>query len=435
MNFQENLAALDLEHIWHPCSQMQEHQNFPIIPIKRAKGMYLYDFNNNAYMDLISSWWVNLFGHSNAYINKQLKNQINDLEHVIFASFSHKPIITLSQRLCKLTQLDKCFYADNGSSCIEIALKMSYHFHFLENKTYQKKLFLSLSNSYHGETLGALSVGDVKLYKDTYTPLLLHNLTTPVPKNDNEIQDCLNALKHLLDKHDKEICAFIVEPLLQCAGNMNIYSEKYLKQAVLMCREKKIHIIFDEIATGFGRIGTMFAYEQCKIKPDFLCLSKGISGGYLPLSVLLTHNEIYNKFYAPYEENKAFLHSHSYTGNALACACANATLDIFEKENIIEKNQVLSEFIFSTLQEALKDLIKQQVVCNLRHLGMVFAFEVSLQTTERLSLTIFKKALTKGLLLRPLNNTIYLMPPYIITHKEVEKAVMGLVEIINELKT
>ncbi|QQW75104.1 adenosylmethionine--8-amino-7-oxononanoate transaminase [Helicobacter pylori] len=434
MNFQENLAALDLEYLWHPCSQMQEHQNFPIIPIKKAQGIYLYDFNDNAYMDLISSWWVNLFGHNNAYISQQLKNQIDDLEHVLLASFSHKPIITLSQRLCQLTSMDKCFYADNGSSCIEIALKMSYHAHFLKDQTHPKKLFLSLSNSYHGETLGALSVGDVKLYKDTYTPLLLKNLITPVPKNDSEIENSLNALKRLLDEHGREICAFIAEPLLQCAGNMHIYSAKYLKQAVLWCKQKNIHIIFDEIATGFGRTGSMFAYEQCGIKPDFLCLSKGISGGYLPLSVLLTHNEIYNQFYAPYEENKAFLHSHSYTGNALACACANATLDIFEKENIIEKNKALSEFIFSALQNALKDLIEQQVVSNLRHLGMVFAFEVFIQTKERLSLAVFKKALKKGLLLRPLNNTIYLMPPYIITHEEIKKAIAGLVEAIDELK-
>lgn len=330
--------------------------------------------------------------------------------------------------------MDKCFYADNGSSCIEIALKMSYHAHFLKNQTRHKKLFLSLSNSYHGETLGALSVGDVKLYKDTYTPLLLKNLTTPVPKNDNEIENSLNALRRLLDEHGGEICAFIAEPLLQCAGNMHIYSAKYLKQAVLLCKQKDIHIIFDEIATGFGRTGSMFAYEQCGIEPDFLCLSKGISGGYLPLSALLTRNEIYNQFYAPYEENKAFLHSHSYTGNALACACANATLDIFEKENVIEKNKALSGFIFSALQNALKPLIEQQVVSNLRHLGMVFAFEVSIQTKERLSLAVFKKALKKGLLLRPLNNTIYLMPPYIITHEEITKAVVGLVEILDELK-
>ncbi|WP_143430723.1 aminotransferase class III-fold pyridoxal phosphate-dependent enzyme, partial [Helicobacter pylori] len=247
-------------------------------------------------------------------------------------------------------------------------------------------------------------------------------------------ENSLNALKRLLDKHGGEICAFIAEPLLQCAGNMHIYSAKYLKQAVLLCKQKNIHIIFDEIATGFGRTGSMFAYEQCGIEPDFLCLSKGISGGYLPLSALLTHNEIYNQFYAPYEENKAFLHSHSYTGNALACACANATLDIFEKENVIEKNKALSEFIFSTLQKALKDLIERQVVSNLRHLGMVFAFEVFIQTKERLSLAVFKKALTKGLLLRPLNNTIYLMPPYIITHEEIKKAVARLVEILDELK-
>lgn len=279
MNFQENLAALDLEYLWHPCSQMQEHQNFPIIPIKKAQGIYLYDFNDNAYMDLISSWWVNLFGHNNAYISQQLKNQIDDLEHVLLASFSHKPIITLSQRLCQLTGMDKCFYADNGSSCIEIALKMSYHAHFLKNQTRPKKLFLSLSNSYHGETLGALSVGDVKLYKDTYTPLLLKNLITPVPKNDSEIENSLNALKRLLDEHGREICAFIAEPLLQCAGNMHIYSAKYLKQAVLWCKQKTSTLFLMKSPPGLGAQGACLLMSNAELSPIFYACLRGLAGG------------------------------------------------------------------------------------------------------------------------------------------------------------
>ncbi|WP_120952438.1 adenosylmethionine--8-amino-7-oxononanoate transaminase [Helicobacter sp. L8] len=420
---------LDMHYIWHPCSQMHDHEQLPLVPIARAQGIYLYDFENNAYIDAISSWWVNLLGHNHPYITQQLKAQADTLEHVLLAGFTHPQIIRLSERLCQLSTFEKCFYADNGSSCIEVALKMSYHSHLLQGA--HKPKFLSLSNSYHGETLGALSISNVGLYKDTYKPLFLEHLSTPVPKSDAHIFLALRALEAQLDTHHKTLSAFILEPLIQCAGGMHFYSPEYVRQASQMCQERGVHVIFDEIAVGFGRTGTLFAYQQCGVKPDFLCLSKGISGGYLPLSVVLTSNRIYKQFYAPYAQNKNFLHSHSYTGNALACACANATLDVLEQENVLEHNRILSAHMQACLQESLGGL---KGVANLRALGMVFAFELEgYRGSTRASLAIFAKAMQKGVLLRPLGNTIYCMPPYCINETQIQYIARVLREIVLEL--
>ena len=424
----KKLQKLDLEHIWHPCTQMKDHEFLPLIPIKKAKGVWLYDFDDKAYLDCVSSWWVNLFGHCNPYISRAIKKQLAQLEHVILAGFSHEQIIMLSARLCQLAgkPFNKCFYADNGSSAVEIALKMSFQFHLnLGQKRYK---FLALSNAYHGETLGALSVGDVGLYKDIYKPLLLECLSTPVPKDEN-FENELKTLRLILEKNGNEICAFILEPLVQCEGNMRMKKAQFIDEAIKLCKEFGIQIIFDEVATAFGRTGSFFAFEQCKLKPDFLCLSKGITGGYLPLSVVLTSDEIYNAFYAPYETQKAFLHSHSYTGNALACAAANAVLDIFEHHNIIEKNHKLSTFIKNKF-EILKEF---DFLGNFRQCGMIYAFDILRNPDTRAGLLVFQKALKKGLLLRPLGNTIYFMPPYVIRKDEIKYVCKSLREIFKEM--
>ncbi|WP_257395357.1 adenosylmethionine--8-amino-7-oxononanoate aminotransferase [Campylobacter lari subsp. concheus] len=420
-----NLKELDLKHIWHPCTQMSDHEFLPLIPIKNAKGVYLYDFDEKSYIDCISSWWVNIFGHCNEYINEKIKDQLQSLEHVLLAGFSHEPIIKLSQRLCELLPFDKCFFADNGSSAIEVALKMSFQYHL--NNGSKKDKFLSLSNSYHGETLGALSVGDVALYKKTYEPLLLKSITTPVPTNKDYTKE-LEILESILKNHHHEICAFILEPLLQCAGNMHMYELRYLNEAIKLAKDYGVQVIFDEIATGFGRTGEMFALDYCSQSIDYICLSKGITGGYLPLSVVLTKDEIYEKFYDSYESQKAFLHSHSYTGNALACAAANATLDIFEKENIIAKNKIKSTFI-KKQWESLKEF---DFLGNFRNLGMVSAFDIQKSKYQRAGLEIFQRALEKGLLLRPLGNTIYFMPPYVINEDEIAYVVESLREIFKD---
>lgn len=421
---QNDLIKLDLAHIWHPCTQMKEHEFVPLIPIKRAKGVYLYDFNDKSYIDCVSSWWVNLFGHSNDYINAKIIEQLNTLEHIIMAGFSHESIIRLSKRLTDLlpAKLNKCFYADNGSSAVEVALKMSFHKNLLQGKL--KNKFLSLSNSYHGETIAALSVSDVELYKKTYKPLLLECLNTPAPSG-MEYEKELFELEKLLEKEHKNINAFILEPLIQCAGSMNIYLAEFVKKACWLAKSYDIDIIFDEIAVGFGRSGTMFALELCEIVPDFLCLSKGLSGGYLPISVVVTSDEIYNEFYAPYSEYKAFLHSHSYTGNALACAAANATLDIFEKDDVINQNKIKSKYINSLWQ----GFAEFKSVKNIRHQGMVFAFDIE-HPNPRFGLEIYIKALEFGLLLRPLGNTIYFMPPYVINNDEINYVINSIKEIL-----
>lgn len=425
----QDLITQDLLHIWHPCTQMKDHEKIPLIPIKKGKGIYLYDFDDKAYIDGISSWWVNLFGHCNAYINQKLKEQIDTLEHVLLAGFTHQPIIDLSTRLCSLLpkELNKCFYADNGSSAIEVALKMSFHKSLLDKK--EKKKFITLSNAYHGETLGALSVGDIKLYKEVYGTLLLECLQTPAPENEDYEKE-LQIFKDLIKKNHQDICAFILEPIVQCAGNMHMYSIDFVKESVLFAQSYGIDVIFDEIAVGFGRVGSMFALEQCRVVPDYLCLSKGITGGYLPLSVVITKNEIYQKFYAPYEEGKAFLHSHSYTGNPLACACANAVLDIFEQENIIQKNQQKSKYILARMQE-LKNFHQ---VSSLRSRGMIFAFDLIKTKKNRAGLIFFQEALKRGVLLRPLGNTIYFMPPYIISDKEIDFVVSCIKEILQTIE-
>lgn len=435
MNYTNSyLSELDLKYFWHPCSQMKDHETQDIIPIKSGKGAILKDFDGNSYVDCISSWWVNIFGHCNEYINEKLKEQISNLEHVIMAGFSTQSAIFLSKRLIELMPngLDKCFFTDNGSSAVEAAIKMSFHKNLLKGK--KKSKFLTLENSYHGETIGALSVGDVALYKRIYEPILIKTIATPVPKNfkDNELSDeeALKSLEDILKAHADEISAFILEPLIQCAGCMNMYSKNYIQKACKMAKSYDIDIIFDEIAVGFGRSGEMFAHRICDVVPDFLCLSKGITGGYMPLSVVITSDETYNCFYAPYESQKAFLQSHSYTANTLACACANASLDIFEKENIIEKNKDLSKFIYNSFSI----LQKYDFVHNFRQTGMILAFDLIGFEGQRKGYEIYLKGLKEGILLRPLGNTIYFMPPYVITNDQILFVVNVIDKILSQIK-
>jgi adenosylmethionine-8-amino-7-oxononanoate aminotransferase len=426
------LSKQDLEHIWHPCTQMKDHEFLPIVPIKKAHGIYLEDFEGKRYIDAISSWWVNLFGHTNAYINSKIKEQLDNLEHVILAGFTHEPIIKLSKRLVALSPvgLKRCFYADNGSSAIEVALKMSYHAH--KNSGEERHLFVSLKNSYHGETIGALSVGDVELYKQTYEPLLIRSIQTDVPQ-DQSIEAAIEAAKsfeRLCQEKAGEIAAFIVEPLVQGAGSMHMYHKEFLHRTALTCKRFNIHFIADEVMVGFGRTGTMFACEQAGISPDFMVLSKGLTGGYLPLSVVLTTDEIYSRFYCDYSEYKAFLHSHSYTGNALACAAANATLDIFENENVIENNKKTAAYMYEKLQKFQE--LKQ--VSSIRQTGMICALDLEgFEPSQRVGLKVYMYGLEHGVLLRPLGATIYFMPPYIISKEEIDTIFDVAYKAISEL--
>ena len=412
----------DLEVIWHPCTQMKDHETLPLIPIQSGKGVYLYDFDGNKYIDAVSSWWVNLFGHSNELINIKIKAQLDTLEHVLLAGFTHEPAVELAHKLVNMTPKDlvKVFYVDNGSSAVEAALKMSYHYHL--NKGKRKPIFLSLTNSYHGETIGALSVGDVSLYKETYEQLLIQNMQVPVPLDQtiDASKIALDGLENLLKEKSSEIAALIIEPLIQGAGGMHMYHPNYLEGARTLTLQYDVHLIADEIMTGFGRTGKMFACEHAGISPDFMTLSKGLTGGYLPLSVVMTTEDVYQAFYCNYNEHKAFLHSHSYTGNPLACAAALATMDIFENNDILGENEKKAIYI----KKAVEKFIHLNNVKSTRQQGMVTAIELEgYDAQERVGLKIYEFALTKGVLLRPLGHVIYFMPPYIITYEEIDKMI------------
>jgi adenosylmethionine---8-amino-7-oxononanoate aminotransferase len=431
----DTLTQRDLKVLWHPCTQMQDHETLPLIPIRRGRGVWLEDFDGNRYLDAISSWWVNLFGHANPRINAAIEDQLENLEQVILAGFTHEPVIQLSERLTQLVPkgLARCFYADSGSAAVEVALKMS--FHYWQNRGQKKRTrFISLANSYHGETLGALAVGDVALYKETYKPLLLEAITVKSP-------DCYHRepgeswadystrsfaeMEKALERHSGETCAVIVEPLVQCAGSMRMYDPVYLKLLRRACDKYKVHLIADEIAVGFGRTGTMFACEQAGITPDFLCLGKGLTGGYLPLSVCLTTDEVYQAFYANYTARKAFLHSHSYTGNPLACAAALATLDIFRDDDVINRNKTLA----ARMARAAAPLAEDPHVAEVRQTDMILAIEMvknrktrePFPWQERRGLSVYRHALENGVLLRPLGDVVYFMPPYVISPEEIDR--------------
>lgn len=428
-----SLAERDLKHIWHPCTQMKDHESLPLIEVDRGEGVWLYDMAGKRYLDVISSWWVNIFGHAHPHIVEAISHQASKLEHVIFAGHTHEPAVNLAERLMKLTPagFDKVFFADNGSAAVEVALKMS--FHYWRNKGEKRTRFMHISNAYHGETLGALSVGDVALYKETYQPLLLDAICVPGPDNfhcepgetpQQMAERKLADMRTALEKHAHETCAIIIEPLIQCAGNMRMYDASYITGLRALCDEFNVHLIADEIAVGFGRSGTMFACEQAGIRPDFMCLSKGLTGGWLPMAVVLTDNSVYDAFYDEYHTLRAFLHSHSYTGNPLACAVANATLDLFEQNDTINANQALAQ----RMHEAAAPLADHPHVGDIRQHGMTLAIEMvkdkqnrtPYDWKERRGLRVYRHGLENGAMLRPLGNVVYWMPPYVITPEQID---------------
>ncbi|WP_274308512.1 adenosylmethionine--8-amino-7-oxononanoate transaminase [Solibacillus daqui] len=430
-----DLQAKDLQHVWHPCSQMKDYEQFPPIVIKRGEGVWLYDEQENRYLDAVSSWWVNLFGHANPRISQALSEQAFTLEHAIFANFTHEPAVKVAEKLVELTPvgLNKVFFADNGSSAIEIALKMSFQYHMQSGKQ-SKKRFLALTDAYHGETLGALSVGGVDLYNEVYQPLLLDTVRAQGPDcfrcpfNDRPKScqaQCIRYVEEELVTHHDEITAVIIEPLIQAAAGMKMYPPSYLKRLRELCTVYDVHLIADEIAVGFGRTGTLFACEQAGISPDFMCLSKGLTGGYLPLSTVLTTDKVYDAFYDDYGTMKAFLHSHSYTGNTLACRVALEVLTIFEEEDYLSIIESKGERMRKLALEAFSAM---PFVGEYRQTGLVGAIELvenrvtkePLPSEERIGYQIYKRALAKGLLIRPLGNILYFMPPYIITDEEME---------------
>ena len=408
----------------------------PPLAIVRGEGPWLIDESGNRYVDAISSWWVNLFGHANPRINGAITDQLSKIEHVMLAGCTHEPVVELSERLSKLTGLGHAFYGSDGASATEIALKMSFHFWRNTGQT-GKTQFISLQNGYHGETLGALSVTDVALFKDQYAPLLRQSVQMPSPDfrlaEAGESEEayalrCADMLESHLQQHSKTIAAFILEPLVQGAAGMAMYHPVYLSRARELCMRYGIHLVADEIAVGFGRTSTMFACEQAGVQPDFICLSKGITGGYLPLSCVLTTDDIYAAFYAD-ETARGFLHSHSYTGNPLACRAALAVLDIFEQDRVLETNRARAER-FSVLLEPVKG---HHRVRHFRNRGMIWAFDVA-DATPGFSTRAYQAALKNGVLLRPIGKTVYFMPPYVIGEEEMMQMAATALSILDEIK-
>ena len=423
MNSNEHFMRRSLAAVWHPCTQMKSHESVPLVPIRRGEGAWLEDFDGRRYLDAISSWWVNLFGHCNPRINAALQDQLGRIEHLMLAGFTHEPVVQLSERLAALTggSLGHCFYASDGASATEIALKMSFHF-WRNSGRAQKDSFLAIENGYHGETLGALGVTDVALFRDAYAPLLRPAHTLPSPDwrcaDPGESAEAFAwrraaALEAHLAQHHARTAALIIEPLVQCASGMAMHHPAYLRRVRELCDRFEVHLIADEIAVGFGRTGTFFAHEQAGIRPDFLCLSKGISGGYLPLSAVLTTDRVYSAFYSD-DTARGFLHSHSYTGNALACRAALATLDIFEQDRVLEGNRVRA----ARLTEACEPLRVHPRTRHFRQCGMIWAFDVA-DAPAAFARRYAQEAMARGVLLRPIGNSVYFMPPYVIDEGQI----------------
>ncbi|MDO4179116.1 MAG: adenosylmethionine--8-amino-7-oxononanoate transaminase [Phascolarctobacterium sp.] len=447
----KTLAERDLAHIWHPCSQMKDYETLPPMVIDHAKGSYLYDINGNSYLDIISSWWCNLLGHCNPQINEGIKEQLDRLEHVIFVNFTHEPAIKLAEELAKVVPegLTKFNFADNGSAAVEIALKLAFQYQYQTGHT-EKQKFMCLSEGYHGETIGALSVGSMDLFAQIYKPMMMNNIHVQAPDcyrcpfNKNRdccACECFKFAEEAFAKHAHETAAIIVEPIVQGCAGMRIYPALYLEKLRKLCDDYDVLLIADEIATGFGRTGKMFACDHARINPDLMCISKALTGGYLPMSIVATTDKIYDAFYADYNAGKQFMHSHTYAGNPIGCAAALSVLKILREEKILEKVVVKAVKFNKMLNE---EFAGHKNVGEIRHIGLINAIELVTDKAKKLGFDgklrmgyeIYKHALPKGLLLRPLGNVIYFNPALNIADKDLKKAVFiakeSMVEILGK---
>lgn len=442
-----NLVEKDLKYIWHPCSQMKDYETLPPIIVDRGRGVYLYDKSGKEYIDIVSSWWCNLLGHCNPKINQAIKDQLDTLEHVIFANFSHEGAIMLCERLSLVVPdgLSKFNFSDNGSASVECALKMAFQYQRQTGHA-EKTRFMCLTEGYHGETIGALSVGSMDLYAKIYKPMLMDAIRVEAPDcyrcphgkcRDNCECECFENAERAFADHGHEACAMIVEPLLQGSAGMRIYPASYLARLRSLCDRHNVLLIADEIATGFGRTGRMFALDHAGVSPDIMCLSKGLTGGYMPMALTVTTDEIYSAFYADYNEGKAFMHSHTYSGNPLGCSAALAVLRVLQEERVLEHASVRADYLHRRISGALLD---HPNIGEIRHIGLINALELvadknskeGFAPEQRMGYQVYKKALEKGLILRPLGNVLYFNPPLVINEEEIDKAVRLCAEAISE---
>ncbi|KLR58800.1 adenosylmethionine-8-amino-7-oxononanoate aminotransferase [Diaphorobacter sp. J5-51] len=429
----DTLAARSLASVWHPCTQMKRHEAEPPVPIARAQGPWLYGSDGRRYLDGISSWWVNLFGHGHPHIQAALADQLARLDHVMLAGFTHAPVVELSERLAALTGLGHAFYGSDGASATEIALKMSAHYWRNQGRP-DKSRFVGLAGGYHGETVGALAVTDIALFRTAYAPLVRLAATAPSPdaraaqpgESAREVAlRAAAALEAWLAEHHATTAALILEPLVQCAAGMAMHDAEYLRQARALCDRYEVHLVADEIAVGFGRTGSMFAHQQAGIRPDFICLSKGLTGGTLALSAVLTTHDIYAAFYDD-DVARGFLHSHSYTGNPLACRAALATLELFEQTDALARNVHLARAI----DAACVPLAQHPRVRHARRQGMIWAWDVH-TTLPDFARRYHRHAMARGLLLRPIGTTLYAMPPYVLDDEAVQHLAVNALAALN----
>ncbi len=432
------LEERDLRHIWHPCSQMKDYEELPPIVVERGEGVRLYDVYGKEYIDIVSSWWCNLLGHCNPAVNAAITEQLKRLEHVIFANFTHEPAIRLCEALSEIVPrgLTKFNFSDNGSASVECALKMAFQYQ-LQTGHPEKTKFICLSEGYHGETIGALSVGCLDLYAKMYKPMLMDVERIQAPdcyrcpcgrERGSCAVECFAIAERLFGRCAGKCCAVIVEPLLQGSAGMRIYPAEYLTKLRALCDEYNVLLIADEIATGFGRTGKMFAFDHAGVSPDLMCLSKGLTGGYMPMAITAATDKIYEAFYADYSEGKAFMHSHTYSGRPLGCSAALAVQKILREDKIIENAASRAEYLNRLLAEAFG---ARPNIGEIRSVGLINALEIvedkktkkSFDAKKRLGYAIYKEALKRGLLLRPLGDVIYFNPPLTIGEKDMEEAV------------
>lgn len=441
----KTMEQRDLDLIWHPCSQMKDYETLPPMVIDHAQGVWLYDIHGKAYLDIVSSWWANLLGHRNPVLNARIKSQLDKLEHVIFANFTHELAITLAERLKVLVPEGLCRFQfhDNGSASVEAALKLCFQY-WAQTGHPEKQRFMCLTEGYHGETIGALSVGSMDLFAKLYQPMMMDNIHVEAPDcfrcpygkdRDHCRCECFAKAEEAFVRHGKETAAMIVEPLLQGSAGMRVYPALYLQKLRALCDAYEVKLIADEIATGFGRTGTLFACGQAGITPDVMCLSKGLTGGYMPMSLTVTNQEIYDAFYDDYGKHKAFLHSHTYAGNPLGCAAAHGVLDVLEQDSILPRARKIAQWLTEEMEARFGN---HPLVGEIRHIGLIHALELvadkktkaPFPAEKRLGYQFYRKALERGLVLRPLGDVLYFNPPLTITRGELTQAMDILEQVL-----
>ena len=404
----------DHKYIWHPYTQMKDCEKLPPLVIEKARGIKLFDDKGNYYYDTISSWWCNLHGHAHPKINAAIKKQLKTLDHVLLAGVTHKPVIQLAEKLVAIApkSLKKVFFSDNGSTAVESALKISFQYWQNVGKK-KKQKFVALDLAYHGDTMGSMSVSGVDLFNKVFSPLFFKSFKVPTPHRKTSYLACLKALEKLLKTKHQEIAALILEPLVMGAAGMIMYPKEYLSSAAKLARKYNVHLILDEVATGFGRTGKMFACQHANVLPDIMCLSKGLTAGYLPMGATLVTDKIYQAFYSATDKHKTFYHGHTYTGNPLACAAALASLEVFRQEKVLSRVSKLLPFFHQEL-EKFRDL---DVVADVRYLGLIGVLELK----SNRALEIYQRGLKKHLLLRPLGNVVYFFFPLCINKSEIKQ--------------